>query len=409
MKLFDTYKGLRKEMYVLFFGRIMTNLGSMIFPMLTMILSEKMGMSASKVADYFLILSIVQIPANLIGGKLTDRFNKRNIIIICDAISVLGYIWCGLTKLNTASIIVFGIASVFQTIEWPAYDALAADLSTPKERERAFSLMYFGANLGLIMAPSIGGILFNNYLWLAFLINGAAIASSTILIYFKIKNVDKSYDEEDINEYESEEKEGASAVSLITGNRVVLLYALYTVLWSIAYYQYNYLMPLDVVKSFPETGSVIYGSITSTNCITVVLFTTFMTAKLIRYHEIDKMIIGGALMLTGYAIFALFISSIPAFYISIFIFTIGEIATTISSGPFLSKRIASNYRGRITSITNVCSSLISNVFAKIIGVVYDGYGSISAWGITLIVCALIIVVLFIMRVFDRKQYVELYK
>ncbi len=396
-------------MYVLFFGRIMTNLGSMIFPMLTMILSEKMGMSASKVADYFLILSIVQIPANLIGGKLTDRFNKRNIIIICDAISVLGYIWCGLTKLNTASIIVFGIASVFQTIEWPAYDALAADLSTPKERERAFSLMYFGANLGLIMAPSIGGILFNNYLWLAFLINGAAIASSTILIYFKIKNVDKSYDEEDINEYESEEKEGASAVSLITGNRVVLLYALYTVLWSIAYYQYNYLMPLDVVKSFPETGSVIYGSITSTNCITVVLFTTFMTAKLIRYHEIDKMIIGGALMLTGYAIFALFISSIPAFYISIFIFTIGEIATTISSGPFLSKRIASNYRGRITSITNVCSSLISNVFAKIIGVVYDGYGSISAWGITLIVCALIIVVLFIMRVFDRKQYVELYK
>ena len=38
--MFKQYKGLRKELYVLFFGRVMTNLGSMIWPMLTLILNK---------------------------------------------------------------------------------------------------------------------------------------------------------------------------------------------------------------------------------------------------------------------------------------------------------------------------------------------------------------------------------
>ena len=43
MKLLDQYRGLRREIYILFFGRIVTNLGSMIWPVLTMILSQKLG------------------------------------------------------------------------------------------------------------------------------------------------------------------------------------------------------------------------------------------------------------------------------------------------------------------------------------------------------------------------------
>ena len=37
MHFFSQYRGLRRENYVLFFGRIVTNMGSMVWPMLTMI------------------------------------------------------------------------------------------------------------------------------------------------------------------------------------------------------------------------------------------------------------------------------------------------------------------------------------------------------------------------------------
>ena len=38
LKLFDMYRGLRREMYILFYGRIVTNMGALIWPMLTLIL-----------------------------------------------------------------------------------------------------------------------------------------------------------------------------------------------------------------------------------------------------------------------------------------------------------------------------------------------------------------------------------
>ena len=53
MKLFDQYRGLRKEIYILFFGRVVTNLGSMIWPVMTMILSQKLGLSASEISYFF--------------------------------------------------------------------------------------------------------------------------------------------------------------------------------------------------------------------------------------------------------------------------------------------------------------------------------------------------------------------
>lgn len=48
--IISMYKGLRKENYILCFGRLVTAMGAMVWPMLTMILSQKMGMSAEHIA-----------------------------------------------------------------------------------------------------------------------------------------------------------------------------------------------------------------------------------------------------------------------------------------------------------------------------------------------------------------------
>ena len=71
MKLLNQYRGLRREIYVLFFGRIVTNLGSMIWPVMTMILSQKMGFSAEKISYFFVGSGLIMLPASLIGGDST--------------------------------------------------------------------------------------------------------------------------------------------------------------------------------------------------------------------------------------------------------------------------------------------------------------------------------------------------
>ncbi|MEG1463080.1 MAG: MFS transporter, partial [Anaerorhabdus sp.] len=180
--MFSHYKGLRREMYVLFFGRIVTNMGALIWPMLTLILTNKLGYSAGQVATIMLVMTFVQIPFTLLGGKLADHFNKRNIIIFCDLVTVTCYFILGFIEVSFVFVVLFFTAGLFASIEWPCYDALVADLSTSADREKAYSLNYLGANIGLVLAPTIGGFLFENYLNIAFIVNAISTLSSTILI-----------------------------------------------------------------------------------------------------------------------------------------------------------------------------------------------------------------------------------
>lgn len=69
-------------------------------------------------------------------------------------------------------------------MEHSAYDALVADLSHTYQREKAFSLTYLGANLGMVLAPTIRGLLFINLLDFAFFIDSFTILISTLLIIF---------------------------------------------------------------------------------------------------------------------------------------------------------------------------------------------------------------------------------
>ena len=88
-RIFSMYGGLRKEIYILCFGRFVTAMGSLIWPMLTLIFKSKLGFNAEEVATWMLLFGAIQLPFALVGGKMTDRYNKRNLIVIFDLISVV--------------------------------------------------------------------------------------------------------------------------------------------------------------------------------------------------------------------------------------------------------------------------------------------------------------------------------
>ncbi len=75
---FSQYRGLSRSVYVFFFARIVTNMGGFIWPpLLTLILSRKMGYSASAIAIISGVVGLIFIPAQIIGGKLADKFNRK--------------------------------------------------------------------------------------------------------------------------------------------------------------------------------------------------------------------------------------------------------------------------------------------------------------------------------------------
>ena len=401
------YKGLRKEIYVLFFGRVVTNLGAMVWPMLTMIMSQKLGMDASTIAVVMVLAGIVMVPANVFGGKLADRFNKKKIIVYFDILSIICYITCGLVPLSYITIGLFFIAGIGQNLEGPSYNALLADLSTTADREKAYSLMYLGGNLGLVLSPTIAGLLFKNYLWLSFIISGVAIGCSTVLIALKIKDITPEKDTSEESVYQKSRSD-VSIFTVLKENKVVVLFCVAIALYYAAYHQYGYLMPLDMGKVHGENGAALYGTVSSLNCIVVVIFTPIITRIFKNIINTRKILIGQALVLVGYVTFLLFLGRIAFYYVAMLLFTWGEIFTTISEGPYTSTRMPASHRGRINGFNSVLNFVLQSASQLSVGALYDNYGSTAAWTLVIgiVVAAMVLTVILIKL--DRKAYPKLY-
>jgi len=408
MTVFNQYRGLRREIYILAFGRMVTNLGSMIWPVMTMILSQKIGLTAAQISYYFVGSSIIMLPASILGGKLADRVNKKWMIVVCDCVSIVCFYISAAIPLGMGTILLFVIGGIFQSMEYPSYDALFADLSTTKDRERAYSLMYLGGNLGLVLSPTIAGLLFRDYLWLSFLISGVSIAISTLLIAVLIRDVTPVEDSGEEAAYQ-EKRDGVSVFSVLRENPLLLLYLFCATLYSAAYGQYSFIMPLDMASVHGDTGAVLFGTVSSLNCITVVLFTPVITRLFVRMRETDKMLTGRLLVFTGYLLFLLLLGFVPGYYLAMLVFTWGEIFSTIAEGPYVSTRVPASHRGRINGVMQIAYIAVSGGVNLLVGQLYDRAGSTPTWTLVLGVTLVSAAATAALKLQDKKRYPKLYQ
>lgn len=404
---FSMYAHLPKEVYVLAFGKIMTSMGALIWPMLTLIMSEKLNLNGQTIGMYMMMFSMFMGPFYLLGGKLADKYNKKHIIVTFDLIGNSLYFVCAVLPISITTLYLLAVASVFQSMEQPAYDALIADLTTYKDRERAYSLNYLAMNLGLVMAPMIGGILFNNYLNLSFFINGLADISSTLLLFIFIKNVKNTVrDSKIVNEYEK--GEAGSIFKVFSERKLFFLLFIISGIAAMIYNQFNFLMPLHMEEAFRGSGAFKFGILASINAVVVVIGTPIVTKKFSGVTDVRIMYLGQLLESVGLAFFIFVNRYFVVAVVGIIIFTTGEIFGSISKTPYLTKRIPETHRGRVLSITNSCAGLIGILSNYVIGILIDYYTFHTVWVIIAAIGLLVMILYSIYLRLDKKAYPGLY-
>ena len=407
--MFEQYRGLRRENYILAFGRLVTGLGSMIWPMMTLILSQKMGVSAKGVSVLLAAAMVGMAPAIYLGGRISDKRDKKMTIVALDLISVTCFVTCAFIPLTWFSIVLLFIGSLCQNMEQPAYNALTADLTVTEDRDRSYSLQYLFANLGLVMSPTLAGLLFKSHLWLAFLINGLSIFCSAMLIRFLVKDTVPSVETGANFEYQKEQH-GASTLEILRENRLIVLFIL-IISGYFAVYQlgYVYLMPLDLAGIHGDSGALIYGSVTSINCVVVVLFTPVITRLFGSYSEPARLTAGVSLVVAGFVILMVFMGYIPMYYVSMTILTWGEIFAMTADSPYLSRRIPASHRGRLNGAMTVIRTMVTSLSQLGLGWIYGGGGSKAAWIAVMAAGAVTICASFVLIRRDKEVYPNLYR
>ena len=405
MHFLNEYKGLGRNNYILFIGKMMTSFGSMVFSMITLILSQKLGVKATEIAVLMFLVGIISMPVGMIGGKLADRCSKKKVIIICDIVSIVSCFYAAIVPLSMTSIVVFALGSLFQSMEYPSYTALIAEVTPSSKRQQAYSLNYLGMNLGMVLSPAIAGFLFKDYLWLMFVLQAVCIGFSTVLIAVFL-NESLTYESD--NEYE-EARDNHSLKEVMKANPLIVFFALVNAVYFAVYSEYQYLLPLDMGSVHGNNGALIYGTVSSINCIVVVLFTPLITKWFAKMSDIIKVETGSILVVLGFVMYIVLRGYVPAYYLVMTVFTWGEIFATISMDAYVTARTPSSHLGRIIAFENVVQALMMGIYEMLVGNAYDHLGSSLTWVIVIGTGIMAVVMYDSIRRKDYRIYSNLYE
>ena len=126
----------------MFIGKIVNCLGAFVQPLMSLILTQKLAMSAGEAGEFVTLMALCQVPCIIIGGKLTDTIGRKKVITIFQSFGIIMLIICGIIPLSITTAQFMILSSCFYSMSMPAYDALNADLTNESNRKNSYSLLY---------------------------------------------------------------------------------------------------------------------------------------------------------------------------------------------------------------------------------------------------------------------------
>jgi MFS family permease len=400
--LIAPYKGLSKEIWVLFFARVINSMGAFIFPLLTLILTIKLNVPKDKAGYIISASGIVFMLSGVIGGKLTDLFGRKKIIITLNMIGACLYMAAAFIPVSIYMLPIIIAAGFFMGMSEPASSALIADITEPKTRDGAYSLFYMGMNIGFAVSPIIGGMLLENHLNLLFFIDGlTAMLAMTLIWIFIPESFNKS---KEIlgDDREMEKHVEGSTFRVLLERPILIAFALLMFGYNFVYAQWSYLYPMQVEQSFVGEGAKLYGRLVSFNAVIVIFLTPVITMLLASKKNIRRIFYGGILYAIGFGSLA-FGGSIYLYIVSTAIITFGEIIVTISASPFVANHTPASHRGRVGSVLPIIMGMGYTLGPAIMGTVLMITGTSGAWFFVGGVMTLFVLFTLILDRYDNRK------
>src|SRR5690625_1315013 len=186
-KTFKFNKNIRIRM-LLNFLTVFTS--AMVMPYTVIYFSDSIGVALTTIT--ILIIGVISMVGYLIGGRATDYYGRKVMIILSEVIAGLGFLM--ISYLDYISIfyaipILIGFSTVyfFQSAANPAYSALIIDSSNVEERRSIYTYFIWLQSIAFALGSVLGGFYFENHSALLFAVLGASSFVSAMLTHFFIK------------------------------------------------------------------------------------------------------------------------------------------------------------------------------------------------------------------------------
>lgn len=395
----SSYKGLAPSVYFLFIARTINSLGDFVYPLITMYLTLKLGMSENQTGFFVTLAAIAAGPGVLLGGYLGDRMERKKIIIggqFASSILVLISVF----YINTLTIAYLLILSMFfMSITRPIYNAMLIDFThSDGERKSAFSLLYLGINIGIAIGPLVAGVFFEDYLKGVFIGISICTLISTLLIILFVRESKISNNTTEVN---SNPVESKNSFAVLFKRPILFTFILLSIFNFFIYIQYSFSMPLQMNSLFDQKGPALYGSLMTVNAISVIILTPVLNSLTKKILPILIIAIGALFYAIGFGMF--YIANIY-FVISLctIIWTIGEIMVQTNLNVYIAKHSPISHRGRFNSFLLFTGSLGYSLGPYIMGKYINNFGVNLAWPLIFIIGIVYAASMYVLYYIEKK-------
>nr|WP_167511312.1 MFS transporter [Pseudobutyrivibrio xylanivorans] len=138
------------------------------------------------------------------------------------------------------------------------------------------------------------------------------------------------------------------------------------------------------------------------------MFTPIITMFFEKVDLTKKFALGVILQAISFAAFLMSFGIIGGYYISIALFTFGEILTTIMMGAFLAERVPESHRGRIFGVTNFAGAFMQGITQFCSGRMFDAFGPSYAWAFSIAMTMVAVIAALMLVYLDKKEFSQLY-
>ncbi|WP_240903703.1 MDR family MFS transporter [Chengkuizengella sediminis] len=304
------------------FGTLFTRAATfMTMPFLAIYLSVVHGISPVMIGVILGVSAFTRIPGSFIGGNLSDRYGRENVMLI--SIFVWAFVFLGFA-LATHVFMFFilnalnGLCSSFFE---PSSRALLSDVTKQKNKLLVFNLRYAAINVGAAVGPLVGFLIGSSKSTITFVITAIVYLLYAIsLLYILPKHRDSN------KKIETKEKiTMMKALSALRQDLVFLVAVIAFIFGVIGYSQFGSTMPQFFKNAtYFENGVALYTSLIILNAITVLVVQYPVTRIGKRFSPIISIMLGTLTTSIGLFGVGLF-ESIYLIGLSMIIFTIGEV------------------------------------------------------------------------------------
>lgn len=374
------YSGLPASCYVLFIVTVVNSVGIFVFPFLTLYLTGKLGMSEGTAGKFMLLISLLYIPGNFIGGKIADRFGRKKLMVIAQIISAALYIPCGFAAFSRYVPWLILASVLFDGITDPARSAMMTDLTNPENRRTAFSLNYLGHNVGFAVGSLIAGFLFERAPSWLFWGNAIAVFAATAIVALKVPETKPTQEQIDatIGTGSTEEAHKGTLLEALKSRPFLIIFTMITTWYGFVYAEHRFALPLQTKAFFGLSGPEIFGSLMTLNAALVIVLSTPIMSLTKNWKPINAVALAGAFYAIGFGMIGL-AKNVIMIYLSTFLWTLGEIVNATNEGAYVANHTPISHRGRFQAVLPLIGGLGWTISPPVIGILIEKAGLAPVW------------------------------